>query len=199
MVTYQLPAPLSVRNMSDDEFLHFCASNKGMKIERNADYTINIMAPLALDTDDIESTIQTLLKVWSWESGAGIVYNSQSGFKMPDGSILSPDVAMLTQMQFDSLEKAERKRIPAVVPGFIAEVRSEAQSLIEQQDKLQRWMNYGVSLGWLVDPIDRQVFIYRQSETQPEHIPAFDRTIIGTGVLESFTLDLTRLAHILDR
>ena len=53
------------------------------------------------------------------------------------------------------------------------------------------WIENGVSLGWLIDPFKRQVYVYRPNEEliildNPE-------TISGDPLLRGFTLNLTEL------
>ena len=49
----------------------------------------------------------------------------------------------------------------SVAPHFVAEIVSPANSLEDQQAKMEEWIAYGVALGWLIDPFLRQVHIYR--------------------------------------
>jgi Uma2 family endonuclease len=53
------------------------------------------------------------------------------------------------------------------------------------------WIENGASLGWLIDPLKRKVYVYRPNEEliildNPE-------TVSGEPLLRGFTLNLTEL------
>ena len=43
----------------------------------------------------------------------------------------------------------------------MVELRSPADRLSALQDKMVEYMANGVALGWLIDPVNREVFVYR--------------------------------------
>ena len=56
---------------------------------------------------------------------------------------------------------------------------------------MDEYIANGARLGWLIDPLEKQVFVYRPGQ-QIEHLlnPA---TLLGDPVLAGFTLDLARV------
>jgi Uma2 family endonuclease len=57
---------------------------------------------------------------------------------------------------------------------------------------MKEWITNGVRLAWLIDPMESQVFIYREDGTQ-EHIANLDDMLSGEIVLPGFKLDLSLL------
>ncbi len=53
------------------------------------------------------------------------------------------------------------------------------------------YIDNGARLGWLIDPLEKQVFVYRPGEPV-EHLKA-PATLSGEPVLAGFTLDLARV------
>ena len=80
---------------------------------------------------------------------------------------------------------------PKFAPDFVIEVRSPAQRARPLREKMVEYMENGVKLGWLIDPIERTVTIYRPGR-EPEVLdnPA---TVAGEGPVEGFVLSLDRI------
>jgi Uma2 family endonuclease len=55
------------------------------------------------------------------------------------------------------------------------------------QQKMQRWIENGAKLGWLVDPYTHLVHVYEPSK---EATAVAGSSVAGTGPVEGFVLDL---------
>ena len=75
-----------------------------------------------------------------------------------------------------------------VCPDFVIELRSRTDSLSQLQEKMQEYLDSGLRVGWLIDPISQQVAIYRQNQ-EVEIVP-LPTTLSGEKVLPGFTLEL---------
>jgi Uma2 family endonuclease len=69
--------------------------------------------------------------------------------------------------------------------GEIIEMPPEGEPL---QDKMWDYLNSGLSLGWLINPQNQQVEIYRQN--QDIEIVQFPVSLSGEDVLPGFALDI---------
>ena len=49
-------------------------------------------------------------------------------------------------------------------PDFVVELRSPTDNLLPLQNKMREYLTNGVSLGWLIDPLKRRVYVYRAGE-----------------------------------
>jgi Uma2 family endonuclease len=47
-------------------------------------------------------------------------------------------------------------RLPAPLPGFVVELLSVLGQRAKAQQKMERWIENGAALGWLIDPIRRR-------------------------------------------
>lgn len=56
------------------------------------------------------------------------------------------------------------------------------------QDKMKEYLENGLRLGWLIDPQNRQVEIYRPSS--PVEVVSLPTTLSGESVLPGFALQL---------
>ena len=112
---------------------------------------------------------------------------SYAGFFVPDGSLLSPDLAYIGSAQLKGLTAADYEHFPRLCPDFVIELRSISDTLRDAKRKLEVWMENGAALGWLVDPYSRTVHLY-QRDVLP--LAFTGKLLSGTGPVEGFTLDL---------
>ena len=82
----------------------------------------------------------------------------------------------------------EKEKFPKICPDFVIELRSRTDSLSQLQEKMQEYLNSGLRLGWLIDPQNQQVEIYRQN--QSVEIVSLPTSLSGENVLPGFILEL---------
>ena len=89
-----------------------------------------------------------------------------------------------------------RPRARPYCPDFVVEIRSTSQSrpsgLNELLNKMQEYMDNGALLGWLIDPIERTVRVYRAGVAEPELLNN-PETLDGEKVLPGFTFAVRQL------
>jgi Uma2 family endonuclease len=126
--------------------------------------------------------------IWNRKSQLGSVFDSSTGFKLPNGANRSPDVAWVRRDRWDALTPDQRKRFPPIAPDFVLELMSPTDTLQETQAKMREYIENGVKLGWLLNAETKRVEIYRPSE-DVEILDA-PKTLSGEDVLPEFTLNL---------
>lgn len=52
-----------------------------------------------------------------------------------------------------------------ICPDFVVELRSGSDRIDSLRDKMKEYIDNGARLGWLLDPQNRSVEIYRPSKT----------------------------------
>ncbi|MGB7519328.1 MAG: Uma2 family endonuclease, partial [Spirulinaceae cyanobacterium] len=78
-----------------------------------------------------------------------------------------------------------------ICPDFVVELRSSSDTLKSLQEKMREYIENGAKLGWLIDPKQRRVEIYRLGkEVEVLENPA---ELSGEEVLQGFVLDLRRV------
>ena len=168
----------------------FCQKNRDLRIEQTAQGEVIIMPPVYSDTGNTELEIGADLMLWSRQAG-GKAFGSNAGFTLPDGSMRSPDAAWICQDRWDALTFEERHSFAPLCPDFVLELRSSTDRLLRLQEKMLDYLSNGARLGWLIDPLEKQAFVYRPGQ-EVQHLlnPA---TLSGEPVLAGFTLDLARV------
>ncbi len=186
-------APIVVRlqpviDMTDDQFYEFCQLNRDLRIERTATGELMIMPPTGGESGKRNADLTIDLGLWNRQTKLGIVFDSSTGFKLPNGAERSPDAAWVRLDRWTALTAQQRKRFPPICPDFIIELRSETDSLVTLQEKMQEYLDNGLHLGWLIDPKTQKVEIYRPGQAV-EVLPS-PPTLSGEDVLPGFVLDL---------
>jgi Uma2 family endonuclease len=177
--------------MDDDEFYAFCAENRKVRIEREANGEIIIMPPAGGETSYRNHNLNGQLYVWSERDGRGRAFDSNSEFFLPNGAALGPDAAWISNRRLAQLTKEQKKRFMYLCPDFIVELMSPSDRLSKVQAKVVQWIENGAALAWLIDPDQRTVYIYRP-DRDPQRLVDVDH-VDGEGPVEGFRLELANI------
>ena len=188
---YRLVLDFSALTMTDGQFLRFCADNEFIKFELSAERELVIMPPGNPESGSQNSALTALVYNWSKQDGTGVSFDSSSLFRLPNGAVRAPDASWMARDRWEAVPRSERRRIPDVVPEFVAELRSPSDTLPDLQRKMAEYIDNGVRLGWLIDPDDKTVYVYRPGAApQVLDDPA---TVSGEAVLPGFDLNLQEI------
>ena len=178
-------------SLTDEEFYRFCLENKDLRIERNSNLEIIIMSPVSSLSGLHSSEIFFQLASWSRKDGRGLVFDSSTGFTLPDRSVLSPDASWMLVEKWNRLTKEDQDKFAPVCPDFVIEVRSKTDDLDSLKEKMIIWLKNGAQLGWLIDPRDKAAYIFRQGNPAIMHNDFI--LLKGDEPVKGFELDLTAL------
>jgi Uma2 family endonuclease len=181
---------LKTVDLSDEQFYRLCRANEHWKLERTPEGELIIMSPVGGVSGNREADFMIDLGNWNRQNQAGKVFSSSTIFRLPNGGDRSPDAAWVSLEKWNSLSLEEQERFPPICPDFIIELRSRTDRLEPLQAKMQEYLNSGLRLGWLINPQDQMVEIYRpQKDVEVVLLPAI---VSGEDVLVGFELDLSR-------
>jgi Uma2 family endonuclease len=195
MTTLTLPLTVDLKqvHLTDEQFYQICISNPELNIERNSAGGLILMPPVGGDSGNREMELGTDLSIWNRKTGLGKTFSSSTVFKLPGGGDRSPDVAWVELSRWQALTPEQRQKFPPIAPDFIIELRSRSDNLQTLQVKMQEYMDSGVRLGWLFNPQDQQVEIYRQG--QPKEVRSLPTLLLGETVLPEFKLRVNRFTE----
>jgi len=191
--TIPLHSPLELTlELTDEQFFQLCIDNRDLRFERTASGGLIIMPPTGSETGNFNIDLSYQLQSWSRQNKhLGIAFDSSTGFKLPDGSDISPDGAWIRRDRWDALTAEEKKKFAPICPDFVVELRSTTDSLEKLRAKMKVYVKNGARLGWLLDRKNRKVEISRQGrEVEILDAPA---TLSGEDVLPGFVLDLSEI------
>lgn len=174
--------------LTREQFYKLCQANHDIRMERSKTGDLILIPPTGWDTGRRNSKLNLRLGIWAEQDGTGIVFDSSTGFSLPNGSDRSPDVAWVQKARIDAITPDPAKFLP-LAPDFVVELRSATDKLAVLQQKMAEYRDCGVRLGWLIDPQNKQVEIYREGKP----IERLDNPtqLSGEDVLPSFILNLT--------
>jgi Uma2 family endonuclease len=181
----------AVGTLTDEAFYQLCRANPDVKFERSAQGELVIMSPTGGESGRRNADITIDLGLWNRQTQLGYTFDSSTCFKLPNGAERSPDAAWVERSRWESLSPEQREKFPPIAPDFVIELRSASDSLPPLQAKMQEYQANGVRLGWLINPQDQQVEIYRQSS--PGQVLRAPQQLSGESVLPGFTLNLARV------
>ncbi len=179
---------LDAVNLTDEQFYRLCQANETWKLERNVKGELLVMPPTGGKSGKQEASLITEVSNWNRRTQLGEVFSSSTIFRLPNGGYRSPDVAWVKQESWMALSEEEQEKFPPLCPDFLIELRSRTDSLKELQEKMQEYLASGLRLGWLINPQQQQVEIYRQN--QQVAIVDLPISLSGEEVLPGFVLDL---------
>ena len=108
--------------LDDELFFAICQANRDYRIERDANGDIQIMPPTGGETGKINSDLIIDLGIWARKDGRGVVFDSSTGFRLPNGSTRSPDVSWVLRKRLARLTAEEKRRFLPLPPDLIVEV-----------------------------------------------------------------------------
>ncbi len=177
-----------VIELTEEQFYQLCRKNPDVKFERNALGELIIMSPTGGETGNCNAEIVTDFGIWNRQTKLGKVFDSSTGFKLPNGANRSPDVSWIKQERWDALTPKQKEKFPPIAPDFVLELMSPTDDLEKTQEKMQEYMDNQVKLGWLIDRKTRRVEIYRQG--QEVEVLEAPKELSGEDVLPNFLLNL---------
>lgn len=176
------------RRFSDEEFERFCAENKGLRIEMTKEGEMIIMMPVTPQGSNRNFILSGRFFAWTETGDTGIGFESSACFTLPNGAKRSPDVSWMMRERWEALSEEEKDSFTHVCPDFVVELRSKSDRLKPLQAKMEEYIENGAQLGWLIDPIEKKVHVYRPG-AQVETLDN-PKEISGEPLLEGFTLKL---------
>lgn len=174
-----------------DEFWDFCSQNRKLQIELTKENEITVTFPRGFEFSQKSTEILLQFGTWQKTYQTGKIFNHLIGYALPKGLIFSPSFSWIKKERFESLSREQKEKLIHLCPDFVIELRSASDNLKELKAKMTEYIENGARLGWLVNPKEREVYIYRASgEIEILQNP---QTISGEDVLQEFKLDLSEI------
>lgn len=179
-------ADLKLR-VTPEEFARLCELNRDLRLELTKDGELIVRPPTGGETGKRNSKLNARLVVWNEQTGLGEVFDSSTGYDFSafGGRNPSSDVSWIEKSRLEGIDISGF--IP-VVPDFVIELRSKSDPLKDVQTKMEEYRRVGVRLGWLINPQQQQVEIYRLG--RDVNVLQSPVSLSGEDILPGFTLDL---------
>jgi Uma2 family endonuclease len=165
------------------QFAEVCAANPEAVLELAADGTLIEMTPTGGSTGARNSRLVAQLENWAVVADLGwIVFDSSTGFLLPDGSVRSPDASVVRLDRWQALSAAERESFAPICPDLVVELASPFDELEVLRRKMVAYMTNGARLGWLLLPQKRTVEVWTAAETANASLVLNDPSRLEAGL-----------------
>jgi Uma2 family endonuclease len=150
--------------LSPEQFAAVCCANPNAVLELDASGSVIHMTPTGGETGVRNSRLLMRLLTWAERSGGWQVFDSSSGFRLPDGSVLSPDASLVRLERWDALSTEQRRGFPPLCPDLVVELASSSdegpRGLSALRRKMASYQANGSQLGWLLIPEQQAVEVW---------------------------------------
>ena len=157
----QLPSDLC---LSPEQFAAVCAANPDAVLELDAAGNLIHMSPTGGETGARNSRLLMRLLAWADQLGGWQVFDSSTGFRLPDGSVLSPDASLVRLERWQALTPEQRRSFPPLCPDVVVELASPSdqgpRAVTALRQKMAAYQANGAQLGWLLIPEERAVEVW---------------------------------------
>jgi Uma2 family endonuclease len=175
-----------------EQFEALAAANRDLRLERTSLGELIVNPPTGGESSQRNFSLITQLGIWlAANESLGEGFDSSGGFILPNGAIRSPDASWVRRERWEALTPQQRRGFVPLCPDFVMELRSASDSLTKLQEKMQEYLENGAQLGWLINPQNQQVEIYRPQQT----VEVLDHPteLSGEDILPGFILNLRRI------
>jgi Uma2 family endonuclease len=177
-----------LKDLTEEDFFELCRQNPDLRIEMSKEGDIIIMPPTGGETSGHNFSLVLDFGTWVRKDGTGKGFESNALFVLPNGAKRSPDLSWVKLERWNALTAEQRKSFPPLCPDFVLELRSPSDSLKSVKAKMEEYIENGAQLGWLIDPAQKKVYVYRPGAPVEElDHPA---SISGEPLLKGFVLEL---------
>jgi len=186
-IMVNIPTTITLK-ISHEQFLDLALANRDLQLERNATGELIIMPPTGGETGRKNAELIADFIIWNRQAQLGVVFDSSTCFRLPQGGDRSPDVAWIKKERWEALTREQQRKFPPLCPDFVLELLSPSDNLSLTQAKMQEYQANGLQLGWLLDPQNQQVEIYRLGSAV--EIRSKPSQLSGEIVLPNFILKM---------
>ena len=140
-----------------DDFRRIVSANPNAQVEIDAAGTITVTPPAGATSGHRNAQLTHAL--WEWaEAHDYVAFDSSTGFALADGSILSPDAAIVSRTNWDALTGEQRETFLPLAPAVAIELVSPSDRPNELRAKLLHFRAAGAVFVALIDPYRKTIW-----------------------------------------
>ena len=160
--------------LSPEQFELLCKANPDAVLELSAAGHLITMTPAGSETSARNSTLVVLLGLALRACSLPFkLFDSSGGFRLPDGSVLSPDASLVHLERWQALTPAQQRSFAPLCPDLVVELASPSdegpRGVTALRQKMELYRRNGARLGWLL-PAEQAVEIWHAGEAPPQRL-----------------------------
>ncbi len=177
--------------ISDRQLEQLCRDNPDTRFETTPTGKLIVMSPTGSESGRKNTKLVFQVELWNVKNNSGVTFDSSTGFKLSNGATRSPDVSWIAIDRWQAIPKEVQRKFAPIDPDFVIELMSPTDDLTELQQKMIEYIDCGVKLGWLINPDEKQVEIYRRE--QDKEVLDRPQALSGENILPGLTVDLSEI------
>jgi Uma2 family endonuclease len=154
-----------------EQFAELCQANPEAVLELAADGSLILMTPTGGETGARNAELSFQIYTWARNNGSWKSFDSSTGFRLPDNSVLSPDASLVALDRWQDLTAEQRRGFAPICPDLVVELASPSdegpRGLTALRQKMAAYQRNGARLGWLLIPTERAVEIWEPLADPP--------------------------------
>jgi Uma2 family endonuclease len=177
----------AITTLTHEQFWELSLTNRDVRLELTAQGKLIVMPPTGWESGKRNFDLSGQFWNWNRQTRLGTAFDSSTGFILPNGAVRSPDVAWVASERLTELNARPEGFLP-LAPDFVIKLRSASDSAKDLRDKMKDYMDNGVRLGWLINPQEKTVEVYRTGKMV--EVLRLPKSLSGEDVLPGFVLSL---------
>ena len=151
-------------SVTPEQFERLCRKYRDLRLELTSTGELIVMPGTGSLTGMRNADLTYQLTAWTKNDGSGVCFDSSTIFALPNSARRSPDASWVRRDRWDSLSERQKEGFAPICPDFVVELRSPGDRAATLHDKMLEYIANGSSLGWLIDPFKRRIYVYRPDE-----------------------------------
>ncbi|MBO1350670.1 MAG: Uma2 family endonuclease [Hormoscilla sp. GUM202] len=158
-VLLELPKTLKLY-VTQEQFAALAASNRELRLERTAggELVESYISGGAMQAKEGKHLTHRLDLFYPMVQ---LVLSCPETPTLGGRSRTRPDASWVSQERWDALTPEQKEGFANICPDFVVELRSVSDTMKSLEEKMQEYMDNGAVKGWLIDPQNRKVEVYR--------------------------------------
>ncbi len=191
MTSYAINLKPLVDHISDLALLKLSSKNPELRFETDAKGNLIVMSLRGGLTGIKNGNLLFQIYDWNRQHKSGVVIDPSGGFRLSNNAVRCPNVSWVSRERWNSLTDEQKEGIPPIAPEFVSELMSTTDDLLSLRQKMSEYMSCDVKLGWLINPDDKEVEIYRMG--QDKEVLNNPTSVSGENVMPNLIVDLSNI------
>lgn len=184
-------ARLLDQRVTPEQYEQLIYEGHELRLELTSDGQLLVVPHAGGESGRRNADLTCQLVSWAKEDGTGVCCGPSGIFALPNGARRIADASWVKRVKWQCLSKQEREGFAPFCPDFVVELRFINERGSQLREKMVEYLENGASLGWLIDPYERRVYVYEPNRELV--IIQNPETVSGEPLLPGFRLNMAEL------
>ena len=123
--------------ITEHQFEQLCAQNRDTKFEMTGKGELIVMSPIGSESGRQNADLLIQIGTWNRQNKLGVVFDSSTGFTLPNSAKRSPNVSWIEISRWNELTQKQKRGFASITPDFVLELLSPNDRLQDVQRKME--------------------------------------------------------------